>query len=313
MAADYGLMRTLTRRDVIAGAGTLLATGNVLSAQPDEPAEEIIDIHAHIISSDPQRYPPAPLGGKMSEFARTRPQTYEQYVAQADNAGVSKAGIVQVSTYFGVDDSYLIDSVARNPRRFVAVGSIDCLAPDNVQVLDGWVRRGMTGLRIFTLPGDDSSLMNPKADPVWDYVEKKGMTACISTQNLEQFRAVVQRHPHVKIVLDHTDFLELEEGPPYSRAGCFFELSKFRNFYIKATPTTFRSAAKGKSTPGAFMQALVSAFGADRIAFGSDLPSMEGPLTALVAEAKAAMDRLSAADRAMIFAGTAKRLYPALA
>jgi L-fuconolactonase len=182
-----------------------------------------------------------------------------------------------------------------------------------VQVLDGWRRLGLTGLRIFSLATDKDLLINPKAAPVWDYVAEKGMTVCISTRDLAQLRTVVKRNPKVKVVLDHTDFLMLDEGPPYQGSQSFFEMAEFPNFYIKATPTTFRSAGVGKSTPQAFLQKLVSVFGGDHIAFGSDLPSAEGPLTKLVAEAKDGMALLSPADRAMILAGTAKRLYPGLA
>lgn len=308
--AHNRLANRLTRRDLIAGAAAMLAAGRFALGQA---AEELIDIHAHIMAKDTQRYPPAPLGGQMSTFARDRPQTFEDYVAQADTAGVTKAAIVQVSTFYGIDDSYLADSVARDPKRFIGVCSIDTLAPDNVKVLDGWIRRGLTGLRIFTAAGVKNLLIDPKAAPVWDYCAHNGITVCISTQDLEQLRTVVKRYPQVKIVLDHTDFLKLDEGPPYPSSQSFFEMAEFPNFYLKATPTTFRSAAAGKSTPQAFLQKLVAVFGADHIAWGSDLPSAEGPLTKLVAEARDGLAPITRADRSMIFAGTARRLYPTLA
>jgi L-fuconolactonase len=43
------------------------------------------------------------------------------------------------------------------------------------------------------------------------------------------------------------------------------------------------------------------------------LPSDVGPLTRLIAEARSCLATLSPTDRAMIFSGTAKRLYPAVA
>ena len=304
---------TLTRRDVITGAGAMLVASRLGLAQPAPPAEEIIDIHAHIMLKDP-RYPPAPIGGQMSTFARERPQTFEEYVAEADRAGISKAAIVQVSTYYGFDDSYLADSVAKNPKRFIGICSIDTLAPGNLQALDRWMRRGLTGLRIYTLAGEKDSLVNPKAAPVWDYCAQKRITVCVSTRDPEQLRTIVQSNPRVKIVLDHTtDFLTLDEGPPYNASQSFFEMARFPNFYLKVTPVTYGKAAAGKSTPQAFMQKLVSVFGADRIAWGSNLPATEGPLTKIVAEAKKGLLSLSPADRGMILAGTAKRLYPTLA
>jgi predicted TIM-barrel fold metal-dependent hydrolase len=62
-----------------------------------------------------------------------------------------------------------------------------------------------------------------------------------------------------------------------------------------------------------FVPFVVKAFGADRIAWGSNFPAAEEPLPALVAEAHHGLASLPQADRDMILGGTAKRLYPALA
>jgi predicted TIM-barrel fold metal-dependent hydrolase len=307
-------MKGVTRRDVLA-AGAALALGRAGAGQAAAGGEEVIDIHAHILTRDTQRYPSTPLAGNQSDWSKERSQTFEQYVAEANAAGVSKAAIVQVSTYYGVDDSYLVDSVSREPRRFTGVCSINTLAPDAVQVLDGWMRRGASGLRIFTGGLDKDLLVDPRAAAVWEHAVARGFTLCISTQaaGMPHVRTLLQRYPQVKVVLDHGSVIASEDGPPYAAAESFFELARFRNFYLKITPVTFALSRKGKSTPDAFFPKLVSVFGADHIAFGSNLPSTAGPLTRLVADAKTCLAALSPADRAMVRAGTAKRLYPALA
>jgi L-fuconolactonase len=308
-----GCRDLLTRRGMIFAAGATIAAGRLGLAQGVAAEEEIIDVHAHIMSKDLQKYPATPIGGQQSVFSKDRPQTFEEYVAQADSAGVRKAAIVQVSTLYGVNDAYLADSIAKDPKRFVGVFSIDTLAPDNVKVLEEWRRKGLTGLRIFTLPGDQTMLVNPKAAPVWEYAQAKDMTVCISSRLPEQVVSLLKTYPKVRIVLDHTDFLDkLDEGAPYASSQFFWDMAQYPNLYLKATPTTWRSASKGSSTGQAFMEKLVATFGANRIAFGSDLPSIEGPLTKIVDEARDAMKTLTAKDRAMVFAGTAKRLYPGL-
>ena len=113
-------------------------------------AAGFIDIHPHIISADTVRYPRVPLFGVQSDWSRDRPVTIEGLVAAMDEAGVQKAAIVQSSTCYGFDLSYLVDSIARYPGRFTAVGSIDVLAPDAPATLAKWVQRGVTGLRLFT-------------------------------------------------------------------------------------------------------------------------------------------------------------------
>ncbi len=57
----------------------------------------------------------------------------------------------------------------------------------------------------------------------------------------------------------------------------------------------------------------MQAFGARRIAWGSNFPASEGTLGALLDEARAATAELNAAQRESIFRGTALALYPALA
>jgi len=57
----------------------------------------------------------------------------------------------------------------------------------------------------------------------------------------------------------------------------------------------------------------VARFGAARIAWGSNFPAHAGPMSHLLDEAKHGLAVLSEAERTAIFAGTAKRLYPALA
>jgi predicted TIM-barrel fold metal-dependent hydrolase len=87
------------------------------------------DIHPHIISNDPARYPLAPLGGHQSDWSRTRPVTVEQLVAAMDTSGVQKAAIVQASTCYGHDNSYVADAVTRYPTALPASSQSMCLRP----------------------------------------------------------------------------------------------------------------------------------------------------------------------------------------
>jgi L-fuconolactonase len=305
-----------TRRSVlIAGAAAAGAAGGAVRAQP----LELIDVHPHIIAKDLTRYPSQSLEGRASDWSRTRPQTFEQLVAEMDMAGVTKAAIVQASTFHGFDNAYVADSVAKNPARFTGVCSINVLAPDAPAVLDGWLRRGMTGLRIFTtgaVAGTDTDwLASPKALPVWDRAAERGITVCVQggPDIFPTLRGLLARYPRVKVLLDHAGRPALEDGPPYAQARPVFDLAAYPNLYLKVTSRTFAWARTGKATPETFFPRLVAAFGANRLAWGSNLPSDEGPMTKLVLDARASLASLSAADRAQIFAGTAKRLYPALA
>jgi L-fuconolactonase len=114
------------------------------------PASSVIDIHPHIISPDLKRYPRAPLGGKQSDWSATRPASLEQLIAAMDATGIQKAAIVQASTCYGHDNSYVADAVAAHPKRFTGVFSADVLAPDATIKMSHWMERGLTGMRLFT-------------------------------------------------------------------------------------------------------------------------------------------------------------------
>jgi len=110
----------------------------------------IVDIHPHVISTDNVRYPNSPLGGHKSDWSRERPVGVDQMVVAMDEAGIAKAALVQASTCYGHDNSYVADAVAAYPERFTGVFSVDVLAPDAPEKIRYWVGRKLTGLRLFT-------------------------------------------------------------------------------------------------------------------------------------------------------------------
>jgi L-fuconolactonase len=278
----------------------------------------VIDIHPHIIASDTTRYPLAPLGGHQSDWSRTRPVTTEQMVAAMDKAGVAKAAIVQASTCYGHDNSYVADAVAAHPDRFTGVFSVDVLAADAPERMRYWVGKKLSGLRLFTfgstMQNQASWLDDPKSFPAWECAGELGLSICLqmSAPGLPQMIRMAERFPKVRILLDHCARPALEDGPPYAAAESLFALAKYPNIYLKLTQRNFTESHKGKATPETFFPKLVSTFGAARLAWGSNYPSSEGSLDELLALATTSLKGLPASDQEWIFAKTAQTLYPAL-
>jgi predicted TIM-barrel fold metal-dependent hydrolase len=280
---------------------------------------DIIDIHTHAISPDTGRFPLAPLGGKQSDWSRTRPVSAEQLLAAMDDAGVAKVALVHASTAYGHDASYVADCVRRYPQRFAGVFSVDMLADDAVVQFERWTSAGLSGLRLFTTgstsPGQAGWLSDPKTFPVWERAEALGMPVCVQMrpEGAGDLRALLDRFHKVPVVLDHLGRVSLSDGPPYKAAAWLFNLAAYPNLYLKLTTRTVEEASEGQSRPEAFFPKIVAAFGAKRIAFGSNFPAHEGPMKRLLHEAQDALACLSEGERAEIFSGTAKRLYPKLA
>ena len=277
-----------------------------------------VDIHPHIISDDENKYPPAPLFGKRSEWSKQRPSSVEGLIAAMDRAGVDKAAIVQVSTCYGYDNSYLADSVARFPGRVTAVGSVDMVAPDAPKTIRMWLDRGISGLRMFTGGStkayDTSSLDDPRSFPAWKLCSEAGVSIVlnIDTSGFTQTAGLAKRFPKVKIVIDHLAHTDLTDGAPYKKASCMFGLAPFENIYFKLTPAVFTYARGGQATPETFFPRMVEAFGSHRLAWGSDYPATKGDLSDILGIARESLKCLSAEDRAWIFGKTAQSLYPKL-
>jgi predicted TIM-barrel fold metal-dependent hydrolase len=281
---------------------------------------KMIDIHPHIVSRDTVRYPVAPIGGTRSEWSKERSVTMEELVAAMDEAAVDKAAIVHSSTTYGFNNDYVGDAVAAHPRRFTGVFSVNVTEPDAPQRMRYWHGKGMTGMRIYargsTIKEAWLALDDPVTFPAWECASELGISVATNVHGagpgLDQIKSTLKRFPRVRLIIDHLGRPPVEDGPPYNAARDYFTLADFPNCYLKLTPSGLASVLKGKATADTLIPKLVSVFGGDRIAWGSNYPASPGTLSEIVAASRFALRSLSEADRGAIFAETAQLLYPVL-
>ena len=280
---------------------------------------DVIDIHPHVISTDTLRYPRAPLGGHQSAWSRDRPVGVEQMIAEQDRAGVRKAALVQASTCYGHDNSYVADAVNAYPERFAGVFSCDILSNDALETMAHWMAKGLTGLRLFTtgstMPGQAGWLDDPRSFPAWAKAEEDGIPVCLqmTAEAIPQVVNVLERFPRLCVILDHLARPMQDDGPPYRGASGLWNLARYPNVYLKVTERNFLGARTGKATPETFFGRLVADFGAQRIAWGSNYPASERSLSELLSLAQETLAFLPESDREWIFSRTAQTLYPSLA
>jgi L-fuconolactonase len=279
----------------------------------------VVDSHSHVIADDPIRYPLAPMGGKQSDWSKERPVNGVGMAQAMKEAGVAKSILVQASTCYGHDNSYTLDCVKANTAQFVGVFSVDTLLPDAVAQVKHWKEAGMSGMRVFiaghTAAADHSvRLDDPRSFPVWDYISEHKIPMCVQLRadGLPQLEALLKQFPKAIVLLDHFARPLLEEGAPYVQAASLFALAKYENLNFKFTTHNVRESKEGKSTQAAFAKAVVGAFGANRIAWGSNFPASAGGLTQHLQEALEATASLTLAEQRWIYSGTAHALYPDL-
>jgi predicted TIM-barrel fold metal-dependent hydrolase len=278
----------------------------------------IIDVHCHVVSPDRVAYPLAPIGGKQSDWSSERPTTPEQLIAAMDEAGVEKAAVVQASTAYGHNSSYLADSLVKFPKRFTGVFSLDPLDPEALSQMDHWVSRGMTGMRVFTtgstMPGQQTWLDDERAFPVWEKAGKLKLPIAMqmTAEGIPLLLKIVKAFPGTNFLLDHLARPVINDGPPYAKAQSLWDIAGYKNIYLKLTSRTVEHCQQGQSTPDAFMAKVLATFGAERVLWGSNFPAHDDTLKNIVDETLHVLASLSDRDRAQILSGTALALYPSL-
>jgi L-fuconolactonase len=125
--------------------------------------------------------------------------------------------------------------------------------------------------------------------------------------------ALAKRFPNVNIILDHLGRPDVLDGAPYANAQSLWALADLPNVYFKLTPRIFGDVKKGQASAETFFAKVVEAFGAGRLAWGSNFPTSPGTLAEILATAQAGLASLSEEDREWIFSKTALTLYPTLA
>lgn len=280
--------------------------------------DEIIDVHCHVISSDREKYPLAPLGGKQSDWSMERPTTPEQLIAAMDVAGVTKAAVVQASTAYGHDSTYVAESIANFPDKLTGVFSIDPLAPDALDNIEHWTSRGLTGMRVFTtgttMPGQQTWLDDEAAYPTWATAGERNIPISVqmTLKGIPLLEKILQQFPETNFLLDHLARITLDDGPPYAAAMPLLDVAKYPNVYLKLTSRTVEQCHLGKADAASFIPMILENFGAARVMWGSNFPAHDDTLTNILHAARDVLRHASEDERREIFSGTAKRIYPAL-
>jgi L-fuconolactonase len=281
---------------------------------------DIVDSHCHILASDTDAYPRSPLGGHQSVWASERPVTAEQLLQRMDDTGIAQAVLVQATTAYGYDNSYVLDSAARYPDRFVAVGTFDPLAADAAGRLREGIERGLAGVRLFTTGSTVSEqgmwFADETTDEFWAAASQANIPVCLQLRlgddTAPVLKDLLSRHPNATILLDHCGYPDVRTSPTKA-ANDLTALAGHPGLHLKLTHRTLEGLDDIGERARDFLDPVIEAFGADRISWGSNCPAAEQSLEELRDLAERVLSLISAEHRAGIFSGTTRRLYPGLA
>jgi L-fuconolactonase len=244
----------------------------------------------------------------------------ETLLFQMERYGVSHAVLVQMQGQ--TNNDYQFDCVRRYPGRFANVVLVDTDQPDATETLARLAEQGASGVRLKATtrsPGDD-----PLA--IWRAAGRLGLSVSCAGASVdfatETFAGLVAALPEVTIVLEHLGSLSRPDQNDTERAlrQQVLALARFPNCAMKITGLgEFAQRALPVTEPFPFaepvpplLQQVYDAFGPERMLWGSDYPpsgAREGYGSALRLPMAQLADK-SEDDRALIFGGTALRLFP---
>jgi predicted TIM-barrel fold metal-dependent hydrolase len=258
---------------------------------------EIIDAHVHV-ACDADRFP--------RQVARIGSSTWWDAGGSADEmqrafaeTGVARAVIVQAVALYGYD-CRCARAVAEECD-FAFVGAIDMQAPDPIPALDAL--DDAAGVRLFGVTGEQQDWLRDGRGEVifaWAAEHKMSLVATLFASDLAALGILAEASPTVPVALDHCGFPDLaqDEKP-------LFDLAAIPSITCKVT-----SHNRDRPDGVALLERLAAAFGADRLAWGSDFPQHNNLTYAeCVALAFDATRAFPGPDRTQFFNTTASQLW----
>ena len=211
---------------------------------------------------------------------------------------------------------FLLELATAAPFVAGVVGWVPFEAPDAAdQIALLAAQPGLVGLRPMVQDEpDDDWILRPALRGAFDAMVAHRLVfdALVLPRHLSRLARVLDRHPHLAIVVDHG-------AKPHIRAG---EIATWRAdmAIVAAHPNvtcklsglvTEAPAGAGLATLKPFIDALLDLFGPQRLIWGSDWPVVElaGGYDRWYALAQDALRDLDDDQRAAVFGGNAARVY----
>lgn len=292
----------------------------------------LFDTHAHVVSDDLERYPPA----ASKRHFRAEPFTVEELVAGMDALGVDRACVVQRYHWYLTDNSYVLDSCAAYPDRLVPVVILDGSAPDAPDVLRRLAATGPVGGIRFGGPAwdrmDTEWLNGRDVMRLWETAAELRCPVTVIcfephlSWNLPVLQRLATTFPELPILVDHLGTLQ-GFGPdgdahradpargPYMTAPelgvtpALRELATCDNVAFKFTGINLDCIAADGLDAAEHLRHVADALGVGKLVCGSDIGQTRGPYQRIVDGLRAATRSFDDAERTAILWGNAARIY----
>lgn len=239
------------------------------------PSEPDIDAHSHVWTPDVRQYPLAE-GFTVADM-RPKSFTAEELLATCRPEGVGRVNLIQMS-FYGFDNRYMLDAIARDPDRFVGTAVIDPLAPHPDRAMAELEPRGVRAFRILPrhskLP--PARWLEPEGyKAMFARAARSGqaLSCLIDPDGFAQVDWICHAFPDAPVLIDHLGRIGADGTIRAADVEALCALAKHPKVYVKVGAFY----ALGRKTPpyldlAPLIRRVVQAFGARRCLWESDCP-----------------------------------------
>ena len=274
---------------------------------------EYIDAHSHVWTPDVKKYPLAP-GYKVADM-QPPSFTAEELQAEMMPVGVNRVVLIQMS-FYGFDNSYMLDCMAKYPGMFSGVAVIDQKGDNPTPKMLDLKKKGVRGFRIAPKTKKvDEWLDGDCMEEMWTTGAKEGMAMCclMNPNGLPALDKMCQKHRDTTVVIDHLARIGLTGKIESEEVDALCKMAKHPNVYVKVS--AFYALGK-KQMPyhdlAPLIKKVYQAFGAKRLMWATDCPyQVQGPHTykASIDLIKNGLPFLSDDDKSWILEKTAEHVF----
>jgi RimJ/RimL family protein N-acetyltransferase/predicted TIM-barrel fold metal-dependent hydrolase len=180
----------------------------------------------------------------------------EHALKEMDAGGVDAAILTPHTPWDPMANELCMEAVRAHPDRFAILGNFPLDKPESRALVDTWRQRpGMLGCR-FTFIGPEQSTWptDGTVDWLWPAAERAGLPIAMMAANfLPTVAEVAQRHPNLKLILDHLGRPRGDTSPSerWANLADVLALAKYPNVAMKATGAASTTPSAPRAGSGA--------------------------------------------------------------
>ncbi|MGH7225882.1 MAG: amidohydrolase family protein [Gemmataceae bacterium] len=279
-----------------------------------------IDAHVHVWTDDTAHYPLA-RGYKVEDMKPNR-FTPEDLFKHAKPAGVERINLIQMS-YYGYDNSYMLDMMALHKDVFCGTAVIDPAADAPDRLMGELAKKGVRAFSIY--PGlergvkpnigkGENWLRLAGYDKMFAAAAKnnQAISCLVNPDALSEIDRLCRKYPGAPVIIDHLCRIGGDGTIRERDVAALCGMVKHKKIMVKIGGFYVLGAKKPPYTDLApLIRKVIEAFGVQRCMWESDCPFqiVEHKYTDSLELVSKRLDFLSAADRDWLLRRTAETFF----